>query len=308
MEIILDSRFDSLEQLSSLTKAWDLDFRLVQNGGFQGQIRQTVMPEILITYARFGTKLHQAGTTPPGYRTFGIPDKECQGFWWLGNEVNSNCVTRFGTDSELMCISNSDFAVYTLSLREDYLEKLSESLGLSCPGTDRNVTRVASEEMAILHQLARSAVFHRVSSVRTRVANQLAQRLLTDCADGTSVPCSSARSRDQAIKRVIDYLTEHGCNHPNLPDLCEVAHVSERTLQYAFRERYDLSPVQFVRCWHLNSARQLLLSSSHDGKTIGDIAGMCGFLDPSAFARHYRLLHGELPSATIARANSNKYQ
>ena len=119
---------------------------------------------------------------------------------------------------------------------------------------------------------------------------------------------SCARNRDQAIKRIIEYLTENGCNRPNLSELCKVAHVSERTLQYAFRERYGLSPVQFVRYWHLNSARQLLLSSSLDGRTIDDIAGMCGFFDPIVFARHYRLLHGELPSATIAKANSSNSQ
>jgi AraC family ethanolamine operon transcriptional activator len=304
MEIILDSRFDDLEQLSSLTKAWDLDFRLIQKGGFQGQIRQSVMPEILISYARFNSRLHQAGTTPPGYRTYGLPDRRCQGFWWLGHEVDGHCVMRFGTDSELMCVSSDDFAVYTLSLREDFLEQLSESLGLSFPGPDRKVTRIARKQIATLRQLAKSAVFHRASSVRAEAANQLAQRLLACCADGTSVRLSSAHSRDRAIKRIIEYLTENRCNHPNLSDLCEVAHVSERTLQYAFRERYGLSPVQFVRCWHLNSARQLLLSSSRNGRTIGDIAGMCGFYDPSVFARHYRLLHGELPSATIARADS----
>jgi hypothetical protein len=31
---------------------------------------------------------------------------------------------RFGTDSELMSVSGNDFAVYTLSLREDFLEQL----------------------------------------------------------------------------------------------------------------------------------------------------------------------------------------
>ena len=304
MDIILDERFDDLEQLSSLTKAWDLDFRVIQKGGFQGRVRQSMMPEILITYAHFNNKLHQAGTTPPGYRTYGLPDRRCQGFWWLGHEVDSHCVMRFGIDSELVCASDDDFAVYTLSLREDFLERLSESLGLSFPGPDRKVTSITREQMATLHQLAKSAVFHGVSSIRTEVANQLAQRLLTYYADGTSVRGSSAQSRDQAIKRVIEYLMENGCNRPNLSDLCGIAHVSERTLQYAFRQRYGLSPVQFVRCWHLNSARQLLRSSCHDGTTIGDIAWKCGFFDPSVFARHYRLLHGELPSATIAKANS----
>jgi AraC family ethanolamine operon transcriptional activator len=304
MDIILDERFDDLEQLSSLTKAWDLDFRVIQKGGFQGRVRQSMMPEILITYAHFNNKLHQAGTTPPGYRTYGLPDRGCQGFWWLGHEIDSHCVMRFGIDSELVCASDDDFAVYTLSLREDFLEQLSESLGLSFPGPDRKVTIIAGKQMATLHQLAKSAVFHRISSVRTEAANQLAQRLLPYCADGTSVRGSSAHSRDRAIKRIIEYLTENGCKRPNLSELCEVAHVSERTLQYAFRERYGVSPVHFVRCWHLNSARQLLLSSPRDGRTIGDIAGICGFFDPSVFARHYRLLHGELPSATIARADS----
>jgi AraC family ethanolamine operon transcriptional activator len=304
MQVILDNQFDDLDLLNARTQAWDLDFRLLQGGGFSGRIRQVATPEILITFAQFGSKLHQAGTTPPGYRTFAIPSGGYD-FWWLGFEIDSRSVMRFGADSELACVSGGDFAVYTLSVSNEYLERLADSLGVPHPEADRGVTRIAATEMSELVRLARTAVFVTNGPRRGVASQRFVERLLVYCSAGDTIQRHRLGGRDEAIKRVIAYIDAHGHTQPSMADLCEIAHVSERTLQYAFRARFGVTPIQFVRCWKLNVARRLLKSSSHSGRTIASLAAECGFLDPSVFARHYHLLHGELPSATAVRTHSD---
>lgn len=259
------------------------------------------MPEMLITYARFGSSLHQSGSTPEGFRTFVVPAASCQDFWWLGYDVNDNCVLRFGTESELAAVSHGNFTVFTMSLRSDYLENLTASLGLPSVTADRGVVRLTVAKMADLRALARSATFELSAQLRGIAMHELAQRLVIHCAAGETVPSPSPCSRDRSITRVIEYLDQHVGALPDLPLLCKIANVSERTLQYAFRERYGLSPNQFVRCWQLNTARRLILSSGRGARSIAAIAAECGFLDPSVFAKHYRMLHGERPSATAAK-------
>lgn len=301
MQILLDNQISDLEELSENTRAWDLDFNLVSSGGFVGRLRQGALPDLLLTYAQFGCKLHQAGTTPPGYRTFAIPGGDCC-FWWLGFEVDSRSLLRFGVDRELAAVSTLDFSVYTLSVREELLKELAESLRVRCPLSDRGVTRLAFGEMESLRALARTAVFDPAADIRAKAAHNMTDRLLVSCASGANLGRPRSRSRDHAISRVIEFLEQHGATQPGLSDLCQIAHVSERTLQYAFRERYGLSPNQFVRHWQLNKARRVIRSTMRNGQTLASVAAACGFLDPSVFAKHYRLLHGELPSATAAKS------
>lgn len=303
MELVLDNHFDDLERLKLLADAWDLDFKIVRKGGFHGRLRQLSGADILVTLAEFGSHLHQAGTTPIGYRTFGIPASDSQRFWWLGYEIDECSITRFGTDNELACVSDQSFSVYTLSVREDRFEVLSGSLGLSVPSADRSVTRIGKEQMRGLRHLARSAVFDSSDSSRAVAAEHFLAQVLVSCNEGENLQPIKARSRDRAVKRVVEHLNDDGCSHPSLSDLCSIANVSERTLRYAFQERYGISPVQFVRSWRLNAAQRLLKRPVKEQTTIADIAGTCGFLDPSVFAKHYRSLHGELPSETITRAS-----
>jgi AraC family ethanolamine operon transcriptional activator len=300
MQIILDTRSSDLDALAASTRAWDLDFNLFRRGGFVGQLRQLGMPDMLLTHARFGCKLHQSGTTPPGFRTFVVPGQGCSAFWWLGYAVDDCSILRFGTDAELQAVSDDGFSVCTISLRSDYLENLAQTLGVPGPPTQRGVTRLAAEQMTVLRQLVTSAVFNADAPLRSAAARRLAERLVTYCAAGEAAAPPRLRSRDQAIGRVVEFLDQHADLLPDLGDLCRVAHVSERTLQYAFRERYGMSPNRFVRCWRLNAARRLLRGSEYRNKTIASVAAQCGFHDPSLFARHYRLLHHELPSETIA--------
>lgn len=306
MQVVLDDQIEDLDLLTARTRAWDLDLRLTQRGGFAGRIRQLALPELLISYARFCSKLHQSGATPPGFRTFGVPAAGCRGFWWLGYRVDERCLMRFDADSELACVSDVDFAVYTISLRSDYLDKLAAAFHVPPFATDRGMARIPATQMIELRALATSATFGPSDQLRATAAHQLAQRLMTFCAAGEPVSRPNPRSRDRAIRRVVEYLNQHGDTLPDLPDLpvlCEIAHVSERTLQYAFRERYGVSPNLFVRHWQMNAARKLLKTSARDRKTVAAVAAKCGFHDPSVFARQYRFLHGELPSATVANAS-----
>jgi AraC family ethanolamine operon transcriptional activator len=303
MKVILDNQFSDLDLLKTRTRAWDLDFRLTHKGGFSGQLRQVALPHLLITYARFGSRLHQSGSTPQGFCTFGLPAADFHGLWWLGYEADGRSLFKFGADRELAAVSDSDFAVYNISLHFDYLERLAETLRAPCVATGREVVRIPAVRMQDLRVLARAATFH--SSERSRVvaAHQLAEGLVTSCAAGETLPRPSPRSRDGAIRRVLEFLDEYDYPDglPDLPTLCQIAHVSERTLQYAFRERYGTSPNAFIRYWQLNTARRLLRCSDRDSRRIADVAAQCGFYDPSLFASHYRRLFGELPSATAAK-------
>jgi len=46
MHIVLDTHFNSLEQFIGEVQHFDLDFRLLGTGGFVGQVKQLISPNI----------------------------------------------------------------------------------------------------------------------------------------------------------------------------------------------------------------------------------------------------------------------
>jgi AraC family ethanolamine operon transcriptional activator len=77
--------------------------------------------------------------------------------------------------------------------------------------------------------------------------------------------------------------------------------VTQRTLEYGFRERLGLSPLRFLRLLRLHTARRELAAAQAGTTTVADIADRLGLLHHSRFAAEYAALFGEMPSQTWAR-------
>ncbi|RLA47881.1 MAG: AraC family transcriptional regulator, partial [Gammaproteobacteria bacterium] len=78
--------------------------------------------------------------------------------------------------------------------------------------------------------------------------------------------------------------------------------VSERTLEYAFREHLGQSPKTFTLTYRLNKVRKMLRHADPDTDRIHKIAGYHGFFHAGQFASDYNRLFGELPSETLRRS------
>jgi len=296
----LDTHLNDLEQFIHEIQHWDLDFRLLGTGGFKGRIGQLLSRDVLVTYARFQRGLEQAGSTPPGYKTFVILGKGCNGFWWRGHQVTKNDLLVFPKSNELRCTSGTDFEVYTISVRSAYFEQLVENLGLSgLSDTKREVIQLEPHSVQDLRTHA-SMFLRSTDGAATLAASQeLAEKLAACTTKDLPRNRVSLRKRDFAVDRVVEYVRCVPAPSSELTRLCHIARVSERTLQYAFKERYGISPNAFVKRWNLNSVRRLLLQVDPAKATINEIAMSLGFFHQGHFTADYKKLFSELPSATL---------
>lgn len=105
-------------------------------------------------------------------------------------------------------------------------------------------------------------------------------------------------------KKVVDcarqFLDHHFDEPVTVTQLCEVANVSRRSMQYSFESILGVSPIQYLRISRLNGVRRNLMDARH-GKTVSDIATHWGFWHLSQFAKDYKQLFGESPSQTLLR-------
>lgn len=85
-------------------------------------------------------------------------------------------------------------------------------------------------------------------------------------------------------------------------DLCKAANVSERTLEYAFKELLGMSPVAFLRRVRLHRVHQALKAGTRGTTTVSAEALKWGFWHFGDFSRAYKECFGESPSNTLRQA------
>ena len=104
--------------------------------------------------------------------------------------------------------------------------------------------------------------------------------------------------RKAVVDRVKQYVDEHLEAPITMEALCELTHVSRRTLQYSFTTILGISPLQFLRLTRLNRVRRAL-RAAEPTQTVTEIATYWGFWHLGQFAHDYKQQFGECPSQTL---------
>jgi transcriptional regulator GlxA family with amidase domain len=120
--------------------------------------------------------------------------------------------------------------------------------------------------------------------------------------------------RHDAFERACNYMTTRLDAPITLDDLEAAIGLCRRSLQYAFRQRCGLSPMQWLREQRLCASHALLCkAAAHAGQyrdkgaeaavpSVTAVGLLCGFGNLGAFSAHYRRRFGEYPSETLRQA------
>lgn len=153
-----------------------------------------------------------------------------------------------------------------------------------------NILKTVQQRPEILQN---ASVQHMLSAT----ALKLALDALMTTTELTKTKIQSRRM--PGVRRVIDYLQVHAAALPTMLELCKIAHLSERSLEYGFREYLGITPIRYLRLIRLNGVRRELLIACPESVKVIDIALIWGFLEMGRFAGEYRQLFQELPSETL---------
>jgi len=110
------------------------------------------------------------------------------------------------------------------------------------------------------------------------------------------------RAHSDTVAMAEAHAMSHVDDHLSVTDLCRATGVSERTLEYAFKEVMGLTPVAYLTRLRLHRVRQGLLAGTHGTTTVTTEALNWGFWHFGEFSRAYKACFGELPSETLRRA------
>jgi AraC family ethanolamine operon transcriptional activator len=303
-------RFDDFDDCASALLNWEIEAIQIDRGPFAAELTQARSPAALVSEITFGRALHQRGEPPRGLRTLGVPADPTQRIFFRNHWADGNQLMFFPRGSEMDSVSVPGFHVFSVSYEEDHLSEISQAIGgtdytgllagrevVDCsPGVMQSVRQSINQFM---NSLGRYEDTDPPAESEYRdggldLLQTIAEVLTLDENPRSPEP---PPAREIAIRRSLDLIDATIREPLSVVDLCRVAGVSRRTLEYAFRERFELSPNAYMLSRRLDGVRAEL-RQNHDGQPITRIANQWGFNHLSRFAALYRRQFGELPSQT----------
>lgn len=108
--------------------------------------------------------------------------------------------------------------------------------------------------------------------------------------------------KSQIVQTAEKYALSHTGERLYVTDLCRVAGVSERTLEYAFRAVMGLSPTAYLTKIRLHRVRRALWMAAPSATTVTTEALNWGFWHFGEFSKAYKACFDELPSETLRKS------
>ncbi len=310
--ILSHGRFRDFEHLSEATRGWDLDFRQVDRGALDAELFQVDVGGVVVMRLSLNRSFDQRGGSPPGLRTFALPE-ESVAVNWCGHPVSDTDLPAFSRGGEFNVVSAPDSSVHTVSMPEELLDDVAQTLGLSAypqlvdgaAGATRCHETAVRQYRAALRQVCEVVAGDpgklESAGLREELQFEIPAKLLMALASSRAPlapPAFSARTL--ALQRALPYIEQHRDEPLTVREVCRAARVSWRTLVSAFRERFGVTPKAYLTAMRLDGVRRDLVPGQPPVK-IADVANHWGFWHMGQFAADYRKQFGELPSETLHR-------
>lgn len=309
--LIAEQHFEDFEQLNELVQGWDLEFHQLKAGRSPAELLQLGRPEFMLTRFYFGQPYVHGGATTQNALTIGLIEEGINGVTTPNGAVQQDDISCFPPGCELNAVSQAHFKGYSLSISDTLLDEVAESCGLRVGASIGAVQQVLhcnhSDMNAIRRELrlvCRNLMQIKTADNSTEIIRDLEFRLIRRVllAMSKSQPPDRLKltNRKQIIlQRSQDYMEAH-INEPiTVLELAQASGSCVRTLEYAFREYFNVTPKAFLKSRRLVAVRNELLRPLHSKPSIIEIANRWGFWHMSQFAADYRHFFGELPSETL---------
>ena len=306
--------FSNLDDFLELVHNWNLDFRQLERGQFKGTLLQYGFEEAQVGITAINRKFDQRGLAPEKLITFAMLDPESTPIIWRGVKVDHHKVMVYGAGDEIDCASEPGFSVTTYSISEGMLSKQGRYMGVHSPEEvlKRNkIIPISTRSREVIQDAI--AVTNRnvgldgagidTEPVRHALETTIPRLILSSISETQDIQIRNpmTKRRRQALAAIDQGLASSPTPPTTVLELCQMAGVSERTLQYLFRQKYGITPKAYIKLVRLNGVRRVLYRADPKKTRIVDIANGWGFWHMGQFAKDYKKYFGELPSETLGR-------
>jgi AraC family transcriptional regulator, ethanolamine operon transcriptional activator len=272
---------------------------------------QTQLAGVLLSAAHYGRALVQLGEPPAGKMTFAVLTSEVPALW-QGRGFGPHELLVGTPGVEMDMVSQAGYGGATASFPLELVRETADCCGWM--RTDQaptsSIVRLEQSKADMLRtrlsEIFSEAISRPFSDQAATWARSKQEDLLRALLNFMSDPTSRTEpirhgERTRVLKAALAAIKDRPEDVLTVSDLCRIAKASERTLDYAFNDRFGLAPAQYMKARRLNGVRDDLFREHEPIVKIADIANKWGFWHLGQFAKDYRNWFGELPSDTYER-------
>lgn len=295
-----------LFSFNKLAIAWHLDLIQLRPGRFSANLSQIICDECQLGYAKFNTAVKQEGVSPPGVWTFAFANEIK--LYWRNYKVQPRSIIIYAPGSEINAVSEANFEVLTFSISEELLRTIAEEANVEDLLETLRSKEVVTTKDPLCGAL-RKGILLEIKKHQKKQNAQIDMEFVASFIKGllglirsSTIPTEkvSRNKRLELLKNAEQYIKENISEAISVSEIASKFGVSERTLLYAFKNRFEMGPKAFIKSLQLNHVHHTL----HGGKDIASISAIArasGFWHLGQFYKDYKKFFGELPSDTLRK-------
>jgi AraC family ethanolamine operon transcriptional activator len=292
-------------------RPWELLCSPTTRGKFKHSITLLKMPLFSIYREDFNLPARVQGLSPANTLILAMPQgmgKQAR-YWRESHSGSTLPATLPGPldvmlkdgHRQLVLMVNLDYCRRCLD--EEYVDALLEAVATrKLPIRDQTLRGLVSWGEKVLELVRTGPENFWGTAVLDVITQELVSYLSLIASELEPIFAKVASSaRQMGMHHALEYLRHNRETRVSVADLYEVANISERSLQYAFREAFDVTPLAFMKRRRLHFARQQLLIARPRETSVSKVATDLGFYELGRFASDYRKVFGEFPSETLRK-------
>jgi AraC family ethanolamine operon transcriptional activator len=305
------ARAGDIDEFTEIVRGYRLGFMQIEKGPFIAEAVQTQLAGVLLSAAHYGRAMVQLGEPPAGKMTFAMLTSALPALW-QGRGFGPHDLLVGTPGVEMDMVSQAGYGGATASFPLELVRETADCCGwmYAAQASTSSIVRLEQNKADMLrtrlNDVFSDAVARPFDNQAATWALSKQEDLLRVLLRSMSDPVSNAApisngERARVLKAALAAIKDRPEDVLTVSDLCRIAKASERTLDYAFNERFGLAPAHYMKARRLNGARTDLCQGHEPAVKIADIANKWGFWHLGQFARDYRGWFGELPSETFER-------
>jgi len=303
----------ALEQ-ATVTGPWSWDVRLDQlsPGSFHSKLQVIRSADLMLHEQQWQRSVEVRGTTSRFSIVIGanIAWQRSQ-VEWCGTILDNQCFACAAPGSEIdfktpdrshHAVLQVKPEVFVSALGEDAVDLLLAGKSFTCAAV--NGQRLITALTGFIRMYANNTGLVNDPFVFRSQKSRLF-KVLGDCIAGSNQnrQARSASTHKASVRDAIEYV--ESSNRPlTALELAGFVGVSQRTLEYVFREQLGMTPGVYLRTRRLNAAHRELLLADPADSTVTAIAMRWGFNHPGRFSQMHRELFDEAPSTALRRSRT----
>lgn len=309
---IMDVSFSSHEEMSEMSKLWELEQIQIEKGPFKGSLHGIHTPHIQLSISLRSHGVMVKGKTPENSYIFSYVNG-------IG-EITHNGLPL--TSNELLILDDNDKVDFTakgssydvtIAIDKEFFQKTYKEFFGQSFTYDRNKNRIE------LIKPKDHNIYDNLDRWRDYLTKNLDEWIhdsaLTDDIEKSIIEtlCShmgvfkdqKLLSSEKDAIALHHYIDENYTEDITIKEICAILKISERGVRPSFKKIFGLNPKEYLSKYRLGKFRNSLIKNTDNSIHISEICYDEGIFHPGRLPKEYKEMFGYLPSEIASKKKTS---